>query len=117
MLFELCLRTGPLGGPNEGPKQLGIRPSHGFGHVIQLGSHDEVVLVQAFDLLRLEGHSRIAPAEADIRVMPLSFSQFSRFGTNANASAKFLNVYVRSIRRASGIVMSGWRPVVTTALT
>lgn len=50
-----------------------------LGHVIQLRGHDEVVLVQAFDLLGLEGHRRVAPAEADIRVMPLGFCEFSNF--------------------------------------
>jgi hypothetical protein len=30
-----------------------------LGHVIQLRGHDEVVLVQALDLLGLEGHCRV----------------------------------------------------------
>src|ERR671910_279349 len=49
------------------------------GHVVQLGCHDKVVLVQTLDFLRLERHCHVAPAEADIRVMSLSFSEFSRF--------------------------------------
>src|SRR3954467_8436298 len=50
-----------------------------LGHIIQLRGHDEVVLVKTFDLLGLEGHRRIAPAEADIRVMPLGFCEIGGF--------------------------------------
>src|SRR5581483_6477437 len=39
------------------------------GQPVDLGGHDEVVLVQAFDLLRLQGHRRVAPTEADVRMM------------------------------------------------
>src|SRR3954468_21576321 len=35
------------------------------------GGNDEVVLVQAFDLLGLQRHGRIAPTEADVRMMAL----------------------------------------------
>ena len=35
--------------------------------------------MQAFDLLGLERHGRIAPAKADIRMMPFGFCELSRF--------------------------------------
>jgi len=39
-----------------------------------LGGHDEVVLMQSLDLLGLQRDRRIAPAEADIRMMGLRLS-------------------------------------------
>jgi hypothetical protein len=41
--------------------------------VVELCGHDEVVLVQAFDLLRFQGDGHVAPAEADVGVMTLGF--------------------------------------------
>src|SRR5215207_5355867 len=38
-------------------------------------SHDEVVLVQAFDLLRLQRDCHVTPAEADVGVMTLGFRE------------------------------------------
>jgi hypothetical protein len=61
-----------------------------FSHVIQLRGHDEVILVQPFDLLGLEGHRRVAPAEADIRVMPLSFCEFSHLPDKGERFGKIL---------------------------
>ena len=68
-----------------------------MSHLIELGGYDEVVLVQAFDLLGLQRHGRVAPAEADIRMMALRLGQIGNT-LKANASAKFLNRKVRSIR-------------------
>jgi hypothetical protein len=42
---------------------------------VELCGHDEVVLVQALDLLRLQGDGHVAPAEADVGVMTLGFRQ------------------------------------------
>src|SRR5581483_1203684 len=47
------------------------------GQPIDLGGHDEVVLVQALDLLRLQGHRRVAPTEADVRVMSLRLGKLA----------------------------------------
>src|SRR5215210_1301456 len=52
-----------------------IRSDQGCRELVDLGGQDEVVLVQAFDLMGLKGDSCIAPTEADIRVMALRFSQ------------------------------------------
>ena len=46
-------------------------------NLVQLSSHDEVVLVQPFDLLRLERHGRITPAEGDVRVVSFLFRQIA----------------------------------------
>src|SRR5687767_519344 len=44
-----------------------------FTDVVELCGHDEVVLVQACDLLGLQENGHVAPAEADVGVMPLGF--------------------------------------------
>ena len=62
------------------------------GYVVQLGCHDKVVLVQTLDFLRLERHCHVAPAEADIRVMPLSFGEFSRFPHETEYLGKVLEL-------------------------
>ena len=43
----------------------------------------EVVLVQAFDLLRLQGNGHVAPAEADVGVMPLGFRKIGHLPDEA----------------------------------
>jgi hypothetical protein len=45
------------------------------GDLIQFGSHDEVVLVEPFDLLGLERHGRVPPPEANVGVVTLPFGQ------------------------------------------
>jgi hypothetical protein len=44
---------------------------------VDLGSHNEVVLMQPMDLLGLQRDRRIAPTEADIRMMALSLREFT----------------------------------------
>jgi hypothetical protein len=44
---------------------------------INLGGHDEIVLVQTFDLLRLQRHLRVAPSEADVGVMPFGLGELA----------------------------------------
>src|SRR5580704_19352473 len=46
-------------------------------YAIDLGGHDEVVLMQSLDLLGLQRDRRIAPTEADIWMMAFSFRQFT----------------------------------------
>ena len=43
----------------------------------------EVVLVQAFDLLRLQGNGHVAPAEADVGVMALGFRKIGHLPDEA----------------------------------
>jgi hypothetical protein len=45
-------------------------------YAVDLGCHDEVVLMQSLDLLGLRRDRRIAPTEADIRMMAFSFREF-----------------------------------------
>src|SRR5438105_15417582 len=42
---------------------------------VDLARHDEIVLVQAFDLLGLQRYRRIAPAEVDVGVVALGFGE------------------------------------------
>src|ERR1700693_4289540 len=46
-------------------------------YAVNLGGHDEVVLMQSLDLLGLQRDRRIAPTEADIRMMAFSFREFT----------------------------------------
>ena len=78
-----------------------VRSDQGCRELVDLGGQDEVVLVQAFDLLGLKGDGRIAPTEADIRVMALRLRQCPDLTTRASASRKLPKRYIRSIRRAS----------------
>src|SRR5260221_14298517 len=48
------------------------RPSE---YAVNLGGHDEVVLMQPLDLLGLQRDRRIAPTEADIRMMAYSLAR------------------------------------------
>jgi hypothetical protein len=50
------------------------RPSE---YAVHLGGHDEVVLMQSLDLLGLQRDRRVAPIEADVRMMAFSFRQFT----------------------------------------
>src|SRR5712671_3471026 len=50
------------------------RPSE---YAVDLGGHDEVVLMQSLDLLGLQRDRRIAPTEADIRMMAFGFREFT----------------------------------------
>ena len=42
-------------------------------YTVNLGGHDEVVLMQSLDLLGLQRNRRVTPTEADIRMMAFSF--------------------------------------------
>ena len=44
-------------------------PARTIEHSVDLARHDEIVLVQSFDLLGAQGDDRATPAEADVRVM------------------------------------------------
>ena len=44
---------------------------------VNLGGHDEIVLMQSLDLLGLQRDRGIAPTKADIRMMAFSFREFT----------------------------------------
>src|SRR5271165_1215222 len=46
-------------------------------YTVDLGRHNEVVLMQSLDLLGLQRDSRIAPPEADIRMMAFGFRELA----------------------------------------
>src|SRR6266446_9497504 len=46
-------------------------------YAVNLGGHDEVVLMQSLDLLGLQRDRRVAPTEAEIRMMAFSFREFT----------------------------------------
>src|SRR6267378_5905566 len=46
-------------------------------YAVNLGGHDEVVLMQSLDLLGLQRDRRIAPTEADIRMVAFGFREFT----------------------------------------
>ncbi len=56
----------------EGPIQAIEQP-------INLARHDEVVLMQSFDLLGAQRDSSITPAEADVRVMAFCLGKLTNF--------------------------------------
>ena len=55
------------------------RPGRPGEYAVNLGGHDEVVLMQSLDLLGLQSDRRIALTEADIRMMAFSFREFTNF--------------------------------------
>ena len=46
-------------------------------YAVDLGGHDEVVLMQSMDLLGLQRDRHIAPAEVDVRMMAFSFRELT----------------------------------------
>jgi len=46
-------------------------------YAVNLGGHDEIVLMQSLDLFGLQRDRGIAPTEADIRMMAFSFREFT----------------------------------------
>jgi hypothetical protein len=58
-----------------------MRPNFSRGraseYAVDLGGHDEIVLMQPLDLLGLQRDRRIAPTEADVWMMAFSFREFT----------------------------------------
>ena len=54
-------------------------PIRAIEQPINLARHDEVVLMQSFDLLGVQRDSRITPAEADVRMMAFCFGKLTDF--------------------------------------
>jgi hypothetical protein len=50
--------------------------AHRTVYAVNLGGHDEIVLMQSLDLLGLQRDRGIAPTEVDIRMMAFSFREF-----------------------------------------
>jgi hypothetical protein len=59
------------------PKLPTLRRDSASEYAVNLGGHDEVVLMQSLDLLGLQRDRRVAPTEADIRMMAFSFREFT----------------------------------------
>src|SRR5882724_10517281 len=64
------------------------RPSE---YAVNLGGHDEVVLMKSLDLLGVQRDRRIAPTEADIRMMVFGFREFTNLLNKVSASRKLRN--------------------------
>src|SRR5450631_1997326 len=68
-------------GPNCEIDVMGHEPPSRRGraseYAVNLGGHDEVVLMQSLDLLGLQRDRRVAPTEADIRMMAFCFREFA----------------------------------------
>jgi hypothetical protein len=58
-------------------------------YAVDLGCHDEVVLMQSLDLLGLQRDRRIAPTEADIWMMAFSLREFTNL---LNKSKRLLEI-------------------------
>src|ERR1700720_2009589 len=55
----------------------GSRRGRAREYAVNLGSHDEIVLMQSLDLLGLQRDRGIAPTEADIRMVAFSFRELT----------------------------------------
>src|SRR5262252_10141693 len=69
-----CRSPGALQKPAQDPT---LRCGRASEYAVNLGGHDEVILMQSFDLLGLQRDRRVAPTEADIRMMAFSFREFT----------------------------------------
>ena len=70
-------RSAPKKGPSCRTTRTRSRRGRPSEYAVNLGGHDEVVLMQSLDLLGLQRDCRIAPTEADIRMMAFSFREFT----------------------------------------
>src|SRR6476660_10255027 len=60
-------------------------PIRAIEQPINLARHDEVVLMQSFDLLGAQRDSSITPAEADVRVMAFCLGKLTNFHEEAHS--------------------------------
>ena len=96
-------RSEPPGEARRAPPELGTTRSRSHSrsprvYAVDLGRHDEVVLMQSLDLLGLQGDRCIAPTEADIRMMAFGFRSSPISWTKVSASWKLRNRKLRSMR-------------------
>ena len=71
----------------EGPIRVIEQP-------INLARHDEIVLMQSFDLLGAQRDSSTAPAEADVRVMAFCLGKLTDF---LNKVERFPELWNRTV--------------------
>ena len=57
-------------------------------NLVDLSRHDEVILVQSLYFLCLQADGRIAPAEADVRMMAFGLSEFTDLLDKGHCFAK-----------------------------
>ena len=76
MLFPTGL-SAPKRGASCRTTRTRSRRGRASEYAVNLGGHDEVVLMQSLDLLGLQRDRRIAPTEADIRMMAFGFREFT----------------------------------------
>jgi hypothetical protein len=69
-------------------RRLAVRS---FKEPVDLGGHDEIVFMQAFDLFRLDHHRDVAPAKADIRVMTFGLGELTHLLNERESLAKVAN--------------------------
>jgi hypothetical protein len=50
-----------------------------FEQLVDLRCHNEIILMQAIDLMGLKLHFAVAPTDADVRMMALGLAQFADF--------------------------------------
>ena len=70
-------RSAPRKGRKLQDNQNSLRCGRPSEYAVNLGGYDEVVLMQSLDLLGLLRDRRIAPTEADIRMMAFGFREFT----------------------------------------
>jgi len=76
-------------------------PIRAIEQPINLARHDEVVLMQSFDLLGARRSSSMTPAEADVRVMACCLGKLSNFLNKVERSRKLWNRTVLRMRWAA----------------
>ena len=54
-----------------------LRRGRACEYAVNLGGHDEVVLMQSLNLLGLQRDRRVTPTEADIRMVAFGFREFT----------------------------------------
>jgi hypothetical protein len=78
---SVCCTSKNALGSQKGRKlqdnQNSFKPWNASEYAVNLGGHDEVVLMQPLDLLGLQRDRRVAPTEADIRMMAFRFREFT----------------------------------------
>ena len=98
---SLCAMLTPSGSPRVLLKtHIGWRAStrSASEYAVDLGCHDEVVLMQSLDLLGLQRDRRIAPTEVDIRMMAFSFREFPNLLNKSKRLPEIAKSELRSMR-------------------
>ena len=91
-------RSAPRKGRKLQDNQNSLRCGRPSEYAVNLGGYDEVVLMQSLDLLGLQRDRRIAPTEADIRMMAFSFRELTNLQNKGKRLRKLRNRKLRSMR-------------------